>query len=902
MKNLIGPVLLFVIAIGFISGCGSGNSPVAPDNTGNEKLSVISPVSRGRSLWGVWDCYLDPSDNTIHSVPLRTAEFTANVNNLLESKSGNLIISDLDLSDLPTEGLVNCTVSLQHPFTGLDQYHGFDVWGTFMHNGSGTLGYGGLTYGAADSDTDAVLLNADGYTRWFNYGEFNGGTLPLFEFTPGKLASLPNPTATLNGFKIFADGLQADDDYYSWITTEPDLDDRGIFRAGELNSRRYELEFPLPGGIPDVKFQYAVIATWEPGDPELTGQPTLYEPDDFPLSANVDEPFFIKLDTSGSSLFNDGSASGGSFNAKLEIFDWSAMKTSGDSISDELQGVVILCDTIPGGIFTIDSSMLESIAVEGPLSQWMVDIEITNCDPPFSETDEVWIVAESATPAGQSYFQGFPTQYPDGVRAAFKRGAVGISQVIPENVIVSSINPDNVPFWSYIDDGEISGIGFLDGCTIELRKGTDTVAADNVTWQSSASVLASFDLDGVDSGLWDVAVVNPDNSEGILSEGLTIDVWSEELEIANGSYRLPAMAERLSGPVVLVFGQNDLTVRYMEFDPTAQAGTGWSSIGIIDSPTSPPVIGNNLITGVTSDPNEDYVYYMTNPHHLFRYPDSTGGWEEGYHSINDNRTAVPFADSQGQIHWINNSANAFGHIMHMRAPYFPFSFGDLDITLNYFPDGYNALVLSEGNFLVENSAGTIFCAYIKDYTLVPATYGSYNPNGPRWIRVTPMYNGGMASSYFDVETTSGATAYLDSPTLTIDSTDKLHIAFRKVNTASGDWGIHYESSSNGGSTWVPGGMIYSGSSAPVNGYNYLYADSQDELHSFLSNGNTLEYRESETGATWSSPETANETLTSGDDFHARTIVTSDDIMHFAWIRGSASSGYGNIYYRMRDLQ
>ena len=107
--------------------------------------------------------------------------------------------------------------------------------------------YDSLTYsgGPGAGVDEAVLLNPDGYTRWFNHPEFFGTSLPILEYTQGKLSNLPEPTATLNPYKVFGDGLDTEDIYYDWASTPGNLDDRGIYRAGQVNSRRYELDFPL---------------------------------------------------------------------------------------------------------------------------------------------------------------------------------------------------------------------------------------------------------------------------------------------------------------------------------------------------------------------------------------------------------------------------------------------------------------------------------------------------------------------------------------------------------------------------------------------------------------------------------------------------------------------------------
>ena len=332
MKNKTHLIALAVLAIVIFAGCHGGSNPTVPIELKNPAVGAKSSGNSNTSIWGIWDCTVDPYTGAVDIVPLRQAELTVNVTKNIEAKPGNLLISEMDTSNLFADGSLNCTVTLKHPFPGVDMYNGFDVWGVFMHNGETNFGYNGLTYGGGPDagSEEAVLTNPDGFTRWYNFSEFSGAGLPLLTFTPGKLADLPNPTATMNAYKVFADGLSKDDNYYDWITSGDNAADRGIFRAGNSNSRSYELRFPLVSGVPKVHFQYAVVASWAQGDPALTGSPSVYDPGDFPPDANCEEAFLLKTSTDNSDLYNDGAgALGGSFKADIEVFDWQGSSTIG---------------------------------------------------------------------------------------------------------------------------------------------------------------------------------------------------------------------------------------------------------------------------------------------------------------------------------------------------------------------------------------------------------------------------------------------------------------------------------------------------------------------------------------------------------------------------------------------
>ena len=235
-----------------VLGCsGGGDNPVTT-STG-PGLTAGTPSHGGQAqtqLWGYWDVTIDVEAQTVEAVPNRTAMFGANVVTFLNGRPPGLafFINDTPIGDGYID--VDIDVSLIHPLPGLPQYDGYDVRGIFMHNGETSLDYDPDLMFAGDTEEGAILLNADGYTRWYNCSEFSGGGVPIFDYTPGMLGSLPAPTATLNGFKNFNDTLEFDQDFYEWATAPDNMDERGVFSAGYVNSRQYIMQFPMPGGVP----------------------------------------------------------------------------------------------------------------------------------------------------------------------------------------------------------------------------------------------------------------------------------------------------------------------------------------------------------------------------------------------------------------------------------------------------------------------------------------------------------------------------------------------------------------------------------------------------------------------------------------------------------------------------
>ena len=442
---MLGRTTYFILIAGlviFASACsGNADNPLVPGSSLNHTPGTTLD-SDNRGLWGYWDVSINTDTHAVEINPLRGVNFTANINSLLEGTPGNLIIEDMDLTNFGTEGIIECTITLKHPFTGLDQFHGFDVWGVFMHNGSAALEYDDLIYSDGTGNNEAMLLNPDGFTRWFNYDEFNDAGAPIFTYFPGALSNLPNPSATLNPFKIFATGLSATKDYYEWITTSPKANDRGIFLAGGISSRKYQLQFPFDGGSPIVEFQYAVIASWEMGDPTLTGDPTMYDPMDFPAEANCEEAFFLHVSTDDSDMFNDGTGNlGGSFRADIEVFDWQGGIVSKTGVVNEIESIIVEGDFIPGGSYQLNQTELSAIAYPGTDNSSVFQVEIIDCTPQESGETGFWLIVEAAGEFGDSYDQGYSTPYPYGARrSAFLPGIVIVVEEPPNIIFVDDSN------------------------------------------------------------------------------------------------------------------------------------------------------------------------------------------------------------------------------------------------------------------------------------------------------------------------------------------------------------------------------------------------------------------------------------------------------------------------------
>jgi hypothetical protein len=218
----------------------------------------------------------------------------------------------IKLSNLQADGeKIDVDITFIHPFAGLDQFTGFDVSGIVI--GSGNIG------GFSDPDIlvagegETRLVNPDGLTRWWNPREFPYNTdVPMWGYINGNKAipdEVAHYTATLNGYKYFADGLGKDDPL-----TSLDLSKRGSFSPECSNTRHFTIE--LDSG---QVFNYAIDACWLPPD-----EKPVIIPDSFPSTANRDEPYLISTQVLENTLHyhDNGGNGGGKLRLAVHCYDW----------------------------------------------------------------------------------------------------------------------------------------------------------------------------------------------------------------------------------------------------------------------------------------------------------------------------------------------------------------------------------------------------------------------------------------------------------------------------------------------------------------------------------------------------------------------------------------------------
>jgi hypothetical protein len=364
--------------------------------------------------------------------------------------ASNLISFSFDPKTDFSTGYVVADISLTHPFPGLDKYTGFDVRGVCIGNGSiHGVKDPGIFCGGKD---DLRLINADGFTRWFNPTEFTTyGT--ILGFTVGaKGTPSTDFSATLNAYKYYCEGLGKDTQIADFFADPGCPNPRGFFPVGSKLTRTFELQFPVPGGVPVYRFQYAVVASWEP---PLVNPPSI--PEDFTLSANCHEAYVISAVDLSTLYYVDPSTAGGYLSMVVTVYDHQGVQNSG-GVHDEIAGISMESqgNLIDGNLAvfegaTLDSALLESNAV---FARYSLAVPEPQVNPTESGDMPIMVAVESADPAG--YDSGIPGfAFPDGALAAYRLVPVHVDNEAPPPLWeVEVVDSGLSPSLQFNSDGE----------------------------------------------------------------------------------------------------------------------------------------------------------------------------------------------------------------------------------------------------------------------------------------------------------------------------------------------------------------------------------------------------------------------------------------------------------------
>lgn len=327
----------YLIVCGFaliVLACGNSEEALSPSTTDRTNNIAATPQ---HNLWGMYDVAINAQTGEIESVPIRTADFNANVVRFLQPPLAPFQLMSIKLnqleSDLPA-GRINMEITLRHPFPGNTVFRGFDVHGIVMADGLVESKYNPeLKWNSPDGTR---MINPDGFTRWWNQVEFTSYG-KIFGYTEGHLAK-PGyiSTSTLNPYKLFAFGLDSTQPYY-----QLPVDQRWTFPAVDgVFSRTYIMQFDA-SQFPIYKFKYAIDACWAP--PDQAYKPT-FPVQAFPPDANAREPYMVRiLEFEEIPYYVDEWVSGGNMTFLMNIGVWQA---TGGNVLDHIAHVWLESPTL----------------------------------------------------------------------------------------------------------------------------------------------------------------------------------------------------------------------------------------------------------------------------------------------------------------------------------------------------------------------------------------------------------------------------------------------------------------------------------------------------------------------------------------------------------------------------
>lgn len=315
-------ILTFCISGILTPGCG--HSQLTSPAIEPEILANSHSPANNHLVWDYGRIIFDLRNESAEIIPSRELLGHLNIINFLENGSKihiGLVPGSL-VANAPA-GTLDVDVQLTHPFPGLIRFTGFDVRLIIIGGGSLQPFPDDPSLVMPDRN-ETHLVNADGYTRWWNPREFIG-QMGYIDGRFGKPDSIHHYQSTLNGYKYFADGLAADADVGDPLI----LTNRGRFSTIAINTRHFAFQFG-PQQNDFLIFNYAVDANWHP--------PTVKPPtsmDDFPRSANSLEPFNIRVTEKTNSLYYDPDLTqcpktGGVLRLQLDVFTWQGIDGIGE--------------------------------------------------------------------------------------------------------------------------------------------------------------------------------------------------------------------------------------------------------------------------------------------------------------------------------------------------------------------------------------------------------------------------------------------------------------------------------------------------------------------------------------------------------------------------------------------
>jgi hypothetical protein len=307
---------------------------------------------------GYFDLVIDKEAQSVELLPARTSDIHLNLTGIFNAFNSVGLVFQPGLSDLPN-GLVVVDFVITHPFPNNPELSAFDMKAILYS--AGTLVIGAVTLSDVD---EPQLLNADGYTQWWNPIEFTNAT--PFGYIESEIPHSPvgQLTATVNPYKLFADVL-GPTDTLGPVANEPmDSDEgRAVLRAGSACTRRMEIDFPMSPA--QVVYGIGIDCCWDVPVPN----PPSAVPDDFPIQANQPEAYRIHMNPVLNSLYYDTGAAKGGGLLEMEVFAWDWQGQQAGNIHSEIDSIKLYSPGMwTGGIAaTYDSDT-------GVFAKYVVDL------------------------------------------------------------------------------------------------------------------------------------------------------------------------------------------------------------------------------------------------------------------------------------------------------------------------------------------------------------------------------------------------------------------------------------------------------------------------------------------------------------------------------------------------
>lgn len=299
--HMISRLQLYVGALAvtllFVLSCSGGSSPQGSSPVTPEVTSQAATDISGHQLLAFYLMQVDPdAENMIEMIPVREAEFHLNILRFVEKAPCTDCFKIVGLS--PTvNGTFEVDIQITHPLPVQD-YTVFDVRGIMMFPGTHVFDATGDDLYTSDiTEGEGALVNADGFTKHFNFSTYGNGPGGLFGYEQGKFGTPTFPNCTLNGYKRHI--------------TAGSQNTRNALYVGSAVTATYELKFPDGPFI----FGYAVDANWA----EPTVIPVENPNEDFPADANSLEPW--KIDVTYEAVGQGLTDAGGTAKLWIDVYD-----------------------------------------------------------------------------------------------------------------------------------------------------------------------------------------------------------------------------------------------------------------------------------------------------------------------------------------------------------------------------------------------------------------------------------------------------------------------------------------------------------------------------------------------------------------------------------------------------